>query len=64
MSTDLMMKKMRAKGIENISSQLFNEKTDVSKIKLNHTKEYWRICIFITIMAIFCEILIAKFWKK
>ena len=61
---ELMKEKLRGKGIKNLSSQIFNEKTDVSKIKLNHTKEYWRICIFITIMAIFCEILIAKFWKK
>jgi hypothetical protein len=31
---------------------------------LNNNYEYWRICIFITILAVFCEILIAKFWKK
>ena len=61
---ELMKEKLREKGIKNLSSQVFNEKTDISKIKLNHTKEYWRICIFITIIAIFCEILIAKFWKK
>tara|TARA_B100001287_G_scaffold276774_1_gene289356 strand:- start:89 stop:2020 length:1932 start_codon:yes stop_codon:yes gene_type:complete len=61
---ELMKKKLRGKGIKNLSSQIFNEKIDVSKIKLNHTKEYWRICIFITILAILCEILIAKFWKK
>ena len=61
---ELMKEKLREKGIKNLNSQIFNEKTDVSKIKLNQTKEYWRICIFITIMAIFCEILIAKFWKK
>ena len=61
---ELMKEKLRGKGIKNLSSQIFNEKTDVSKIKLNQTKEYWRICIFITIMAIFCEILIAKFWKN
>ena len=61
---ELMKEKLRKKGIKNLNSQIFNEKTDASKIKLNHTKEYWRICIFITIMAIFCEILIAKFWKK
>ena len=61
---ELMKEKLRKKGIKNLSTQIFNEKTNVSKIKLNHTKEYWRICIFITIMAIFCEILIAKFLKK
>ena len=59
----LIKEKLKEKGIKNLRTQIFNEKTDVSKIKLNHTKEYWRICIFITIMAIFCEILIAKFWK-
>ena len=63
-TTEEMMKKLVLKGINNLNSQLFDEKTDVAKIKLNHIKEYWRICIFITIMAIFCEILIAKFWKN
>ena len=63
-TTDEMTKKLALKGINSLNSQLFDEKTDVAKIKLNHIKEYWRICIFITIMAIFCEILIAKFWKN
>ena len=63
-TTEEMMKKLALKGINSLNSQLFDEKTDVAKIKLNHIKEYWRICIFITIMAIFCEILIAKFWKN
>ena len=63
-SAELMKKKLKEKGIQNLSTQIFNENIDVSKIKLNHTDEYWRICIFITIMAIFCEILIAKFLKK
>ena len=63
-TTEDMMKKLALKGINSLNSQLFDEKTDVAKIKLNHIKEYWRICIFITIMAIFCEILIAKFWKN
>ena len=63
-TTEEMTKKLALKGISSLNSQLFDEKTDVAKIKLNHIKEYWRICIFITIMAIFCEILIAKFWKN
>jgi len=63
-TTEEMMKKLALKGINSLNSQLFDEKTDIAKIKLNHIKEYWRICIFITIMAIFCEILIAKFWKN
>ena len=63
-TTEEMTKKLALKGINSLNSQLFDEKTDVAKIKLNHIKEYWRICIFITIMAIFCEILIAKFWKN
>ena len=63
-SAELMRKKLKEKGIQNLSTQIFNQNIDVSKIKLNHSEEYWRICIFITIMAIFCEILIAKFWKK
>lgn len=63
-SAEFMKKKLKEKGIQNLSTQIFNENIDVSKIKLNHTNEYWRICIFITIMAIFCEILIAKFWKN
>ena len=63
-NAEFMKKKLKEKGIQNLSTQIFNENIDVSKIKLNHTNEYWRICIFITIMAIFCEILIAKFWKN
>ena len=64
MTLEEMTKKLEPLGFRNLNSQVFNNNTDVSKIKLNLTEEYWRICIFITIMAMFCEILIAKIWKN
>ena len=64
MDVNLMESLLKQNGIKNVSSSGFTKAIDVSKIKLNLTKEFWRICIFISIMAIFCEILIAKFWKN
>ena len=51
-------------GLKNIKTEFFNEKTDITSLKIDNNNEYWRICIFITVLAIFCEILIAKFWKN
>ena len=64
MDLEEMTRNLEPIGFKNLNSQVFNKNSGVSKIKLNLTEEYWRICIFITIMAMFCEILIAKFWKN
>ncbi len=57
-------KQLSNAGVKNVRTELFNEKTDITSFKTNNNNEFWRICIFITILAIFCEILIAKFWKN
>ena len=57
-------KQLSNAGVKNVKTELFNEKTDITSFNTNNNNEFWRICIFITILAIFCEILIAKFWKN
>ncbi len=57
-------KQLSNAGLKNVKTAFFNEKTDITSFKIDNNNEYWRICIFITVIAIFCEILIAKFWKN
>jgi len=57
-------KELNTAGIKNIRTESINERTNFKTFKLNNNYEYWRICIFITTLAVFFEILIAKFWKK
>jgi hypothetical protein len=63
-SLNEIKKELNTAGIKNIRTESINERTNFKTFKLNNNYEYWRICIFITILAVFCEILIAKFWKK
>ena len=57
-------KQLSNAGLKNVKTEFFNETTDITSFKIDNNNEYWRICIFITVLAIFCEILIAKFWKN
>ena len=56
-------KTIQSKNIKNIEVNDFSQSFDVSKINLSLPEEYWRICIFFTLICIVSEILISKFWK-